>query len=81
MHSRARAEQIRVMLVSNYPGKRGEAFGLELIRRLCDEVPGVMALKDDVGGTSYCPRNPCAPWLHGISQAWIEELRYLTERV
>jgi len=49
-HYAAVAEQIPVMVVTNYLGKRGEAFGLELIRRLRDEVPGVVALKDDVAG-------------------------------
>jgi len=49
-HYRAVSEQIPVMLVTNYLGKRGTAFGLEVIKRLRDEVPGVMALKDDVGG-------------------------------
>lgn len=49
-HYRAASEPIPVMLVTNYLGKRGTAFGLELIERLCDEAPGVMALKDDVCG-------------------------------
>jgi 4-hydroxy-tetrahydrodipicolinate synthase len=49
-HYRAVSEQIPVMLVTNYLGRRGETFGLEVIKRLRDEVPGVMALKDDVGG-------------------------------
>lgn len=47
---RAVAEQIPVMLVTNYLGARGAAFGLELCGRLYREVPGVVALKDDVGG-------------------------------
>jgi 4-hydroxy-tetrahydrodipicolinate synthase len=49
-HYRAVSEQIPVMLVTNYLGRRGAAFGLEVIKRLCEEVPGVMALKDDVCG-------------------------------
>jgi len=49
-HYRAISQRIPVMLVTNYLGKRGDAFGLELIKRLRDEVPGVMAVKDDVGG-------------------------------
>jgi len=49
-HYRAVSAKIPVMLVTNYLGKRGEAFGLELIRRLRDEVPGVVAIKDDVAG-------------------------------
>lgn len=49
-HYRAVAEHIPVMLVTNYLGARGAGFGLELCRRLYDEVSGVVALKDDVGG-------------------------------
>jgi dihydrodipicolinate synthase/N-acetylneuraminate lyase len=49
-HYHAASQQIPVMLVTNYLGRRGTAFGLEVIKRLRDEVPGVMALKDDVGG-------------------------------
>jgi len=49
-HYGAVAERIPVMLVTNYLGKRGQAFGLELVKRLRDEVPGLMALKDDVCG-------------------------------
>ena len=49
-HYGAVAERIPVMLVTNYLGKRGQAFGLELVKRLRDEVPELMALKDDVCG-------------------------------
>jgi 4-hydroxy-tetrahydrodipicolinate synthase len=49
-HYRAVTEHIPVMLVTNYLGPRGVGFGLELCRRLYDEVPGVVALKDDLGG-------------------------------
>jgi len=49
-HYAAVARHIPVMLVTNYLGKRGTAFALKLVRRLVQEVPGVMALKDDVGG-------------------------------
>lgn len=49
-HYRAVAQHIPVMLVTNYLGPRGTRFGLELCRRLREEVPGVVALKDDVGG-------------------------------
>lgn len=49
-HYRRVAEHIPVMVVTNYLAARGLDFSLELCRRLCDEVPGVMALKDDVGG-------------------------------
>jgi dihydrodipicolinate synthase/N-acetylneuraminate lyase len=48
------AEHIPVMLVTNYLGARGTTFGLELCRRLCHEAPGVVALKDDVGGEFAC---------------------------
>jgi 4-hydroxy-tetrahydrodipicolinate synthase len=53
-HYRAAAEQIPVMLVTNYLGARGLDFGLGLCKRLYREVPGVMALKDDVGGEFSC---------------------------
>ncbi len=49
-HYAAVAEQIPVMLVTNYLGKRGSKFAIELIGRLLHEVPGVMAVKDDVCG-------------------------------
>ena len=53
-HYRAVAEHIPVMLVTNYLGRRGMDFGLELCERLHREVPGVMALKDDVCGEFIC---------------------------
>jgi 4-hydroxy-tetrahydrodipicolinate synthase len=53
-HYRAVSEHIPVMLVTNYLGSRGMDFGLELCRRLLREVPGVMALKDDVLGEFIC---------------------------
>ena len=51
---RAVAEKIPVMVVTNYLGARGATFGLELCRRLYHEVPGVMAVKDDLGGEFIC---------------------------
>ncbi|NLX99359.1 MAG: dihydrodipicolinate synthase family protein [Rhodopirellula sp.] len=49
-HYAAVAEYIPVMLVTNYLGKRGDQFGLDLVNRLVKEVPGVVAVKDDVCG-------------------------------
>jgi 4-hydroxy-tetrahydrodipicolinate synthase len=49
-HYRAVAEHIPVMVVTNFLTLRGIAFALELCARLCREVPGVLALKDDFGG-------------------------------
>jgi 4-hydroxy-tetrahydrodipicolinate synthase len=48
-HYRAAAEKIPVMLVDNPLSGRPLSFNLELIRRLRDEVPGVIAIKDDLG--------------------------------
>jgi 4-hydroxy-tetrahydrodipicolinate synthase len=53
-HYRAVAEHIPVMLVTGFLGPRGAGFGLELCRRLYHEVPGVVAVKDDVGGEFIC---------------------------
>jgi dihydrodipicolinate synthase/N-acetylneuraminate lyase len=53
-HYRAVAEHLPVMLVTNYLGSRGQAFGLSVIRALYEQVPGVMAVKDDVGGEFIC---------------------------
>jgi len=49
-HYGAIAEHIPVMLVTGYLMHRPIPFGLQLVTRLCREVEGVMALKDDVGG-------------------------------
>ena len=53
-HYDAVAKHIPVMLVTNYLAARGMDFGLNLCRRLCHEVPGVMALKDDVCNEFIC---------------------------
>jgi 4-hydroxy-tetrahydrodipicolinate synthase len=53
-HYRAISDHIPVMLVTNYLGARGTDFGLNLCRRLGREAPGVVALKDDVGGEFIC---------------------------
>ena len=53
-HYRAVSQEIPVMLVTNYLGSRGMAFGLDLCKRLREEVPGVVAVKDDVGGEFAC---------------------------
>lgn len=49
-HYRAVANVIPVMLVTNYLSARGADFAVELTERLLKEVPGVTAVKDDVGG-------------------------------
>ena len=41
---------IPIMFNSLFLNSRGATFALELVNRLCEEVPGVMAMKDDVGG-------------------------------
>ena len=49
-HYRAVSEHIPVMVVDNYLAERPLSFALDLITKLRDEVPGVVAMKDDVGG-------------------------------
>ena len=49
-HYAAAAEHIPVMMVTNYLARRPLPFALKLIEALRDRVPGVVALKDDVGG-------------------------------
>ncbi|MBS0661624.1 MAG: dihydrodipicolinate synthase family protein [Verrucomicrobia bacterium] len=49
-HYRRVAERIPVMLVTNFLAKWPLPRALELLRRLRDEVPGVVAVKDDIGG-------------------------------
>lgn len=44
------AREIPVMIVTNFLSKWPLPRSVELIRRLRDEVPGVVAVKDDVGG-------------------------------
>lgn len=53
-HYRAVAEHIPVMLVTNTFGPRGQGFGLDVCRRLYREVPGIVAVKDDLGGEFIC---------------------------
>jgi 4-hydroxy-tetrahydrodipicolinate synthase len=48
-HYAAVAAEIPVMMVTNYLIARGQAFGLEIVRRAYHEVPGVIAIKDDYG--------------------------------
>ena len=43
------SEHIPVMLVTA-PFTANQALGLRVIQRLVDEVPGVVAIKDDVAG-------------------------------
>lgn len=49
-HYAAAAEHLPVMVVTNFLNRRPRAFGLELVRRLYREIPGVISLKDDVCG-------------------------------
>ena len=49
-HYAAVAGEIPVMVVTNYLIYRPMPFGLELLDALCDRVPGVVAVKDDVCG-------------------------------
>ena len=49
-HYAAAAAEIPVMVVTNV-FNRSHAMGLEVLRRLRDEVPGVVAIKDDLVGT------------------------------
>lgn len=50
----ALAEHLPVMLVTNYLGRRGTPFALELCGRLLAEVPGVIAVKDDLCNDTIC---------------------------
>ena len=49
-HYAAIAEHMPVMLVTNLFLRRPQAFALKVIEMVCDQVPGVMAIKDDVFG-------------------------------
>ena len=49
-HFAQAARELPVMLVTNFAAKWPLPRSLELFRRLRDEVPGVMAVKDDVCG-------------------------------
>ena len=46
-HYAAVAAELPVMIITATFVPRGEAFGLETLKRVRDEVPGVMAIKDD----------------------------------
>ena len=50
-HYTAAGEQIPVMVVDNYLGRRSTSFALSVIKALYDNVLQVVALKDDVTGT------------------------------
>ena len=50
----ALAEHLPVMIVTNYLGRRGTPFALDLCGRLIKEVPGVIALKDDLCNDTIC---------------------------
>ena len=49
-HYRAVSEHIPVMVVDNYLSRRTLSFAVNVVMRLYREVPGVIALKDDLGG-------------------------------
>lgn len=49
-HYGAVAAHIPVMVVTNYFAYRSNEFGLNVLRALAKQVPGVMAIKDDVCG-------------------------------
>ncbi len=49
-HYSAAGEHIPVMIVTNYLRNRPEAFAYKVIEALVNRAPGVVALKDDVGG-------------------------------
>ena len=48
-HYRAASEHIPIMLVTG-PFAQQRALGLQVIQRVVDEVPNVVAIKDDIGG-------------------------------
>ncbi|MEX1020079.1 MAG: dihydrodipicolinate synthase family protein [Litorilinea sp.] len=48
-HYAAAAQEMPVMVVTNV-FRRAPALGLEVVRRLRDATPGVIAVKDDLGG-------------------------------
>lgn len=50
-HYAAAGEHIPVMVVNNYLAKRSPTFAMALIKALYEDVPQVVALKDDVTGT------------------------------
>jgi 4-hydroxy-tetrahydrodipicolinate synthase len=50
----ALTEHLPVMLVTNYLSRRGAPFALELCGRLLKEVPGVIAVKDDLCNDTIC---------------------------
>lgn len=50
-HYKAAGEHIPVMVVDNYLGSRAPTFALAVIKALYENVPRVVALKDDVTGT------------------------------
>jgi dihydrodipicolinate synthase/N-acetylneuraminate lyase len=49
-HYRAVAQVMPVMLVTNIFIPRGAAFGRQVVTRVLEEVPGVVSIKDDMGG-------------------------------
>ena len=49
-HYNAAGEHIPVMIVTNYLNNRPRPFAYKVIESLVEQAPGVVALKDDVGG-------------------------------
>jgi 4-hydroxy-tetrahydrodipicolinate synthase len=50
-HYTVAGKHIPVMVVDNYLGRRPASFALAVLKELYDNVPSVVALKDDVTGT------------------------------
>lgn len=50
-HYAVAGKHIPIMVVDNYLGRRPASFALAVLKELYDNVPGVVALKDDVAGT------------------------------
>jgi 4-hydroxy-tetrahydrodipicolinate synthase len=72
-HYAAVAAELPAMLVTGPFLARGEAFGLQVVQRLLDEVPGVVSVKDDVCGAfgrrlSLLAHERWAVWAGGQKQ-------------
>ena len=67
------ANELPVMLVTNLFIPRGHAFAMDTVERTLDASPGVVAIKDDMGGRiaqELCARfgKRCAIWAGGRKQ-------------
>ncbi len=72
-HYAAVANELPVMLVTNLFIPRGHAFAMEAVERALEASPGVVAIKDDMGGRTaqeLCARfgERCAIWAGGRKQ-------------